>query len=69
MNRTIFVTSAFLTLGLTTPIFAADPIMCSKAGPQTPRDIASLLGNNTPDLDLAPASTELNLCNIHTTKP
>lgn len=41
-------------------------VMCTAAGPQTPRDIASVMGKNTPDMAFAPASTELNLCNIHT---
>ena len=40
--------------------------LCLDAGPQTPRDISSALGLNTVTFEMAPASTELNLCNIHT---
>ena len=35
-------------------------------GPQTPRDIASKDGLNTTTFAVAPPSTEMNLCNIHT---
>lgn len=38
---------------------------CVGYGPQTPRDIDNLSGNNQRDFSLAPAATELNLCNIH----
>lgn len=40
--------------------------LCTDFGPQTPRDIASLSGTNMTEFTLAPASTEMNLCNIHT---
>lgn len=40
--------------------------LCLDAGPQTPRDISSKTGLNTVTFPWAPASTELNLCNIHT---
>lgn len=40
--------------------------LCLNAGPQTPRDISSVLGLNTVTFDRAPPATELNLCNIHT---
>lgn len=40
--------------------------LCTDFGPQTPRDIASAAGLNSVMFDLAPASTEMNLCNIHT---
>ncbi|MDJ0758991.1 MAG: delta-class carbonic anhydrase [Woeseiaceae bacterium] len=40
--------------------------LCLDAGPQTPRDISSVMGLNTVTFDRAPASTEMNLCNIHT---
>ena len=43
---------------------AAD--LCTTMGPQTPRDISSKAGLNTTTFGLAPASTEMNLCNIHT---
>lgn len=34
-------------------------------GPQSPRDIDSSTGNNSRAFSTAPASTEMNLCNIH----
>ena len=40
--------------------------LCLDAGPQTPRDISSVLGMNPVTFDRAPPATELNLCNIHT---
>ena len=39
---------------------------CIGAGPQTPRDITSLVGLNMDDFPLAPPASEMNLCNIHT---
>ena len=45
---------------------AADAELCVTMGPQTPRDIASKAGLNTTTFGMAPASTEMNLCNIHT---
>lgn len=38
---------------------------CEGFGPQTPRDIDNLGGTNKRIFSLAPASTEMNLCNIH----
>ena len=40
--------------------------LCLDAGPQTPRDISSSAGSNPVRFELAPAASELNLCNIHT---
>jgi len=40
--------------------------LCVDMGPQTPRDIASVTGINPVSFPWAPASTEMNLCNIHT---
>jgi len=34
-------------------------------GPQSPRDIDAVAGNNSRSFATAPASTEMNLCNIH----
>ncbi len=34
-------------------------------GPQSPRDIDSVAGNNRIDFTTAPAYTDMNLCNIH----
>ncbi len=34
-------------------------------GPQSPRDIDAAAGNNPRSFSAAPASTEMNLCNIH----
>lgn len=40
--------------------------LCTDMGPQTPRDISSISGENLMDFTMAPASTQMNLCNIHT---
>ena len=40
--------------------------LCVQMGPQTPRDISSTGGLNTEVFPLAPAASEMNLCNIHT---
>ena len=45
---------------------AASGDLCLTMGPQTPRDIASKDGLNTTTFAVAPPSTEMNLCNIHT---
>ena len=45
---------------------AASAELCTDMGPQTPRDISSLIGTNLTEFTLAPASTQMNLCNIHT---
>lgn len=38
---------------------------CQGFGPQTPRDIDQLSGTNKRTFSLAPAYSEMNLCNIH----
>lgn len=43
---------------------AAD--LCTDMGPQTPRDISNIAGLNMTEFPMAPASKEMNLCNIHT---
>ena len=39
--------------------------LCLDAGPQTPRDISNGYGLNGVTFPVAPPSTEMNLCNIH----
>lgn len=48
-----------------TVVMAASDDVCTTFGPQTPRDISMKTGTNANMFDLAPASTALNLCNIH----
>ncbi len=45
---------------------AAEAGLCLASGPQTPRDISSKIGLNTTEFAMAPATTQMNLCNIHT---
>ena len=40
--------------------------LCLDAGPQTPRDLSSVLGLNAVSFERAPSTTKMNLCNIHT---
>lgn len=44
----------------------AEGAYCEGFGPQTPRDISLTEGVNAVEFPLAPPSTEMNLCNIHT---
>ena len=44
----------------------AKAALCLNMGPQTPRDISSALGLNLEAFPLAPAASEMNLCNLHT---
>ena len=43
----------------------AEGAACQGFGPQTPRDIDSMEGDNKRKFTPAPKSTEMNLCNIH----
>jgi hypothetical protein len=52
-----------IALGMTSSYAIANS--CEGFGPQTPRDIDSVLGENARSFSKAPASTEMNLCNIH----
>ncbi len=45
---------------------AADGGLCTDFGPQTPRDISRVAGANPVMFEMAPATTGMNLCNIHT---
>ena len=45
---------------------AASGDICTAMGPQTPRDISSVAGLNLADFAMAPDSSQMNLCNIHT---
>lgn len=51
-------------LGTMPPLMAQE--LCQGFGPQTPRDISEAAGENARIFTLAPPSTEMNLCNIHT---
>ena len=44
----------------------ASEALCTEMGPQTPRDISLKAGLNATMFEMAPAASELNLCNIHT---
>lgn len=59
-----FLLATMLTSLCAAPLAAQG--LCSGFGPQTPRDISSATGSNANLFALAPASTEMNLCNIHT---
>ena len=45
---------------------AANAELCLDMGPQAPRDIANSQGLNEEAFPMAPAPSEMNLCNIHT---
>ncbi|WP_158965055.1 delta-class carbonic anhydrase [Chachezhania sediminis] len=58
--------AAVATMAACLATSATSEQICSGFGPQTPRDISDLRGRNTQIFPAAPASTEMNLCNIHT---
>lgn len=47
-------------------VTATTESLCTDLGPQTPRDISNTMGLNPVMFTMAPAASELNLCNIHT---
>ena len=59
-----YIITMALGAAIATPVAAQE--ICQGFGPQTPRDIATLAGTNANLFPLAPSSTEMNLCNIHT---
>ncbi len=65
MKSAILSASAVaFVLGLAVPASAAG--LCQGYGPQTPRDIANTDGTNARSWSIAPSTTRMNLCNIHT---
>lgn len=72
----LFMGAAALVSACTTAEMADDDMdvmvkadadeVCTTFGPQTPRDISFLDGLNMDMFPMAPASTSMNLCNIHT---
>jgi len=63
-KNTIAVAAALLLVGAAA-LPAAGEEICQGYGPQTPRDIAEKAGTNTRVFAKAPASSAMNLCNIH----
>jgi len=59
---------ASLAMGAAIAIARPSPAqeLCQGFGPQTPRDISHVAGTNQRVFTLAPAATQMNLCNIHT---
>lgn len=55
-----------LAAAIALPVSGSAATLCQGFGPQTPRDIASVGGSNPVSFALAPASTAMNLCDIHT---
>lgn len=64
MRYHTFAACAFMSVVLAAPVHAQE--LCEGYGPQTPRDISSAIGTNARTFTLAPASSDMNLCNIHT---
>jgi hypothetical protein len=57
--------SAILAMALAFGPQARAGEVCQKYGPQTPRDIGNKNGTNPGAFALAPAASQLNLCNMH----
>jgi hypothetical protein len=66
MSLAILVAFLTFSLGAQADKHGHSDGLCLDAGPQTPRDISNGHGLNTVEFPMAPASTEMNLCNIHT---
>ncbi len=64
--RNIAAASLAMSVVLGVAASASAQEICTGYGPQTPRDISSIIGTNPQVFTLAPAATEMNLCNIHT---
>ncbi len=67
-----FFTSVVIALSFTAQVFAAgghgehaNNSVCENFGPQTPRNIDSIFGQNAVVFNMAPPALEMNLCNIH----
>ncbi len=58
--------SSIMAIAFAMPTALAAQELCTGYGPQTPRDISNVVGTNQQLWTLAPAATEMNLCNIHT---
>lgn len=67
-NYSVYSLIAVVAILFTTSAFADDHSqeLCLDAGPQTPRDITQTAGRNTVTFPVAPAASQMNLCNIHT---
>ncbi len=71
MNISKFLTSSVCVALLSSSLMASahseseNEGMCKGYGPQTPRDIDSLFGENKHLISIAPSYKNLNLCNIH----
>jgi len=74
MVRVVLV--LLISIAFAAPVFASDHghnehghgdagKVCEGFGPQTPRDIDSLTGENEVVFTIAPPASEMNLCNIH----
>jgi len=66
MKSRAIITTTILAISLIGSATFAATMRCEVAGPQTPRDITRKDGQNRAAFPLAPAFTEMNLCNIHT---
>lgn len=64
MKKLMIATTTFAMLGAVQTVSAQQ--LCQGFGPQTPRDVAQAAGMNPRIWSPAPASTQMNLCNIHT---
>jgi len=65
MRSHVFFVVAALVWGMGLGSTAQAAGVCQGFGPQAPRDIANPAGTNTHTFAMAPASTAMNLCDIH----
>lgn len=65
LGRQFFTPLLVFGVALAAPAAAGSSEVCEGFGPQTPRDLDSPAGENPRVFSLAPAPTQMNLCNIH----
>jgi len=65
IKNTLLVALVVGTLSVCSLASSSDEDVCKGFGPQTPRDIDNIYGENNVIFSLAPSSKDMNLCNIH----
>jgi Delta carbonic anhydrase len=58
-------TGALLVLASTESVWADDPASCTRAGPQSPRDITKRGGTNPVTFAKAPSFARMRICDVH----
>jgi hypothetical protein len=65
LAKAVLSSCALMILTSSQVVWADDPASCTKAGPQSPRDITKIGGANPVTLAKAPPAAQMRLCDIH----